>query len=79
MKFLNFKTPSGPSTGKALLNHTIFSLSQTGETVPLRERKGSHSCPWFECNLLIVYKVNGAIKQKKRRNSTAMEDYGGYT
>jgi hypothetical protein len=31
-----FKTPSGPSTGKALLNHTIFSQSQTGETVPLR-------------------------------------------
>jgi hypothetical protein len=30
-----FKTPSGPSTGKALLNHTIFSTSQTGETVPL--------------------------------------------
>jgi hypothetical protein len=30
-----FKTPSGPSTGKALLNHTIFSPSQTGETVPL--------------------------------------------
>jgi hypothetical protein len=30
-----FKTPSGQSTGKALLNHTIFSLSQTGETVPL--------------------------------------------
>jgi hypothetical protein len=31
------KTPSGPSTGKALLNHTIFSPSQTGETVPLSE------------------------------------------
>jgi hypothetical protein len=30
-----FKTPSGPSTGKALLNYTIFSPSQTGETVPL--------------------------------------------
>ncbi len=30
-----FKTPSGPSTGKALLNHAIFSPSQTGETVPL--------------------------------------------
>jgi hypothetical protein len=30
-----FKTPSGPSTGKALLNHTIFIPSQTGETVPL--------------------------------------------
>jgi hypothetical protein len=30
-----FKTPSGPSIGKALLNHTIFSPSQTGETVPL--------------------------------------------
>jgi hypothetical protein len=30
-----FKTPSGPSTGKALLNHTIFSISQIGETVPL--------------------------------------------
>ncbi len=29
------KTPSGPSTGKALLNHTIFSPSQTDETVPL--------------------------------------------
>jgi hypothetical protein len=31
------KTPSGPSTGKALLDHTIFSPSQTGETVPLKE------------------------------------------
>jgi hypothetical protein len=30
-----FKTSSGPSTGKALLNHTNFSPSQTGETVPL--------------------------------------------
>jgi hypothetical protein len=30
-----FKTPSGPSTGKALLNHTIFSPYQIGETVPL--------------------------------------------
>jgi hypothetical protein len=30
-----FKTPCGPSTGKALLNLTIFSPSQTGETVPL--------------------------------------------
>jgi hypothetical protein len=30
-----FKRSSGPSTGKALLNHTIFSPSQTGETVPL--------------------------------------------
>jgi hypothetical protein len=30
-----FKTPSGSSTGKALLNHTIFSPSQTGDTVPL--------------------------------------------
>ncbi len=30
-----FKTPSGLSTGKALVNHTIFSPSQTGETVPL--------------------------------------------
>jgi hypothetical protein len=29
-----FKTLSGPSTGKSLLNHTIFSASQTGETVP---------------------------------------------
>jgi hypothetical protein len=29
-----FKTPSSPSTGKAL-NQTIFSPSQTGETVPL--------------------------------------------
>ncbi len=34
-----FKTPSGPSTGKPLLNHTIFSPSQTGETVPLTEEK----------------------------------------
>ncbi len=32
-----FKTPSGLSIGKALLNHTIFSPSQTGETVPLKE------------------------------------------
>jgi hypothetical protein len=31
-----FKTPSGQSAGKALLNHTIFSPSQTGETVPLK-------------------------------------------
>jgi hypothetical protein len=30
-----FKTPRGPSIVKALLNHTIFSPSQTGETVPL--------------------------------------------
>ncbi len=30
-----FKTPSGPPTGKALLNHAIFSPSQPGETVPL--------------------------------------------
>jgi hypothetical protein len=30
------KTSSGLSTGKALLNHIIFSPSQTGETVPLR-------------------------------------------
>ncbi len=29
------KTSSGPSTGKALLNPTIFSPSQTCETVPL--------------------------------------------
>jgi hypothetical protein len=29
------KTPRGSSTGKALLKHTIFSQSQTGETVPL--------------------------------------------
>jgi hypothetical protein len=32
-----FKTPSGPSTGKALLSHTIFTPSQTGETLPLKE------------------------------------------
>jgi hypothetical protein len=32
-----FKTSNGPSTGKALWNHTIFSPSQTGETVPLKE------------------------------------------
>jgi hypothetical protein len=31
-----FKTPSGPSTGKAQLNYIIFSPSQTGEAVPLR-------------------------------------------
>ncbi len=31
------KTSSGLSTGKALLNHIIFSPSQSGETVPLRE------------------------------------------
>jgi hypothetical protein len=37
-----FKTPSGPSTVKALLNHTIFSPSQTGETVPL-----SNEACWF--------------------------------
>jgi hypothetical protein len=30
-----FKQSSGPSSGKALLNHTIFSPSQTDETVPL--------------------------------------------
>jgi hypothetical protein len=30
-----FKKPSSPSTGKALLNHILFSPSQTGETVPL--------------------------------------------
>ncbi len=30
-----FKTSSRLSTGKALLNHIIFSPSQTGETVPL--------------------------------------------
>jgi hypothetical protein len=30
-----FKTSSGLSTGKALLNHIIFSPSQTVETVPL--------------------------------------------
>jgi hypothetical protein len=30
-----FTTSSGPSTGKALLNQTIFRPSQTGETVPL--------------------------------------------
>jgi hypothetical protein len=30
-----FKTSSGPSTGKAPLNHTIFSPSQIGETAPL--------------------------------------------
>jgi hypothetical protein len=34
-----FKTPSGRSTGKALLKHNIFSLSQTGETVPLNFEK----------------------------------------
>jgi hypothetical protein len=34
----NFKTPSGPSTGKALLNYTIFGPSQTGEKVPLTKR-----------------------------------------
>jgi hypothetical protein len=33
-----FKTPSSPSKGRALLNHTIFSPSQTGETVPLNNR-----------------------------------------
>jgi hypothetical protein len=33
-----FKTPSGPSIGKALLKHTIFSPSQTGETVPLKRQ-----------------------------------------
>jgi hypothetical protein len=32
-----FKTPSGPSTEKAKLNHTIFSPSQTGETAPLKD------------------------------------------
>jgi hypothetical protein len=30
-----FKSPSGPSTEKALLNHTILSPSQTSEIVPL--------------------------------------------
>jgi hypothetical protein len=51
-----FKKPSGPSTGKALLNHIIFSPSQTGETAPLtyvnklgvctlaRNRKHAHGC-----------------------------------
>jgi hypothetical protein len=39
-----FKTPSGPSTGKALLNHTIFSPSQTGETVPLILQRRIEMC-----------------------------------
>jgi hypothetical protein len=30
-----FKTWSSPSTEKTLLNHTIYTPSQTGETVPL--------------------------------------------
>jgi hypothetical protein len=30
------KTSSSLSTGKALLNHILFSPSQTGETVPLK-------------------------------------------
>jgi hypothetical protein len=37
-----FKTSSSPSTGKALLNHTIFSPSQTGETVPLLLMSGQN-------------------------------------
>ncbi len=51
-----FKTPSGPSIGKALLNHAIFSPSQTGETVPLRrddttlgqKREGGRGDSWRE-------------------------------
>jgi hypothetical protein len=39
-----FKTPSGPSTEKALLNHTIFSPSQTGEPVPLMHQSSLALC-----------------------------------
>jgi hypothetical protein len=65
MKFLKHQAAH---LRKGPINNTIFSPSQTGETVPLSERKGSHSClcPWLECYLLIVYEVNGAIKQKNR-------------
>jgi hypothetical protein len=38
-----FKTPSDPSIGKALLNHTIFSPSQTGETVPVNNGFADHN------------------------------------
>jgi hypothetical protein len=31
-----YKTSIGSSTGNALLNHIIFSSSQTGEPAPLR-------------------------------------------
>jgi hypothetical protein len=39
-----FKTPSGPSTGKALLNHTIFS--------PLKLVRQSLECELFVCKTL---------------------------
>jgi hypothetical protein len=43
------KTSSGPSTGNALFNHTTFSPSQTGETVPLM------SASFLSENMIGVY------------------------
>ncbi len=46
-----FKTSSGLSTGKAQLNHIIFSPSQTGETVPLTALDYAiKALPLFPCS-----------------------------
>jgi hypothetical protein len=52
----NFKTPSDPSTGKALLNHTIFSPSQTGDTVPLKKNPACW-CQPLSVKMLTVDRV----------------------
>ncbi len=49
-----FKTSSSLSKGKALLNHIIFSPSQTSETVPLRQYNG----PTFHCAVFLLYLHN---------------------
>ncbi len=49
-----FKTSNGLSKGKALLNHIIFSPSQTSETVPLRQYNG-HT---FHCAVFLLYLHN---------------------
>ncbi len=58
-----FKTSSSPPTGKALLSHTIFCPSQTGETVPLNLYHSSWKRIWrgrgtiLDIGLLFFYSL----------------------
>jgi hypothetical protein len=56
-----FKTPSGPSTVKALLNHTIFSPFQTGETVPLSLLISYLTCMHFEVFIEVIDLVSDCL------------------
>jgi hypothetical protein len=77
-----FKTPSGPSTGKALLNHTILSPSKTGETVPLTaehmdQHAAHHGLHYSGENDLVEEQVNQHAAHQAIHHSGATRQHGG--